>query len=124
MAIDTKNQRLAEAGRRGGLAGGKKGGHSRWANYSPEERSEILRQVAAARWADPIENEVIRKAKQMIAQIAVDGKPQRFYFDGQRAWHAVVGYYEERRWEGSLLRTCTTETTLAEVVEDALTKRK
>ncbi len=123
MAIETKNPKLAEAGRRGGLAGGSKGGHNRMAQLTPEERSDLARQAAAARWADPIQDEVIRKAKQMLAQIAVDGKPQYFYFDGERAWHAVVGYDPKKRWDAYIMRTCTTETTLTEIVEDAMNRR-
>ena len=39
----------AELGRRGGLKGGK----ARAAKLSPEERSEIARKAAAARWRKP-----------------------------------------------------------------------
>ncbi len=123
MAIEEKNTRLAAAGRKGGLAGGKKGGHSRMASLDTGQRSELARAAAQARWADPIHEEVIRKAKQMFEQIRVNGQPQRFYFDGKRAWHAVVGYYEEKRWEQHLLRTCNGTTTLTEIIEDVMSRR-
>ena len=120
MAIEYKNPRLSEAGRKGGLAGGRKGGLSRMSQLSPVERSDLARAAALARWADPIEEEVIRKAKQMLEKISKDGRPQCFYFDGKRAWHAPVDYDNERRWEPYLLRTCDKTTALAEIVADAL----
>lgn len=120
MATIEKNARLAEAGRKGGLAGGHKGGVNRMASLSDEQRTALAKAAAAVRWADPIQIEVIRKAKQMLEQIAVDGKPQKFYFDGKRAWHAPFGYLHERLWAPHWLKNCTTTTTLAEIVEEAL----
>jgi hypothetical protein len=34
-----------------GKKGGKKGGKARWRGVSPQERSDILRRAAQARWA-------------------------------------------------------------------------
>jgi N6-adenosine-specific RNA methylase IME4 len=45
---DGKDPLAVEFGRRGGL----KGGHARAAKLSPEERSEIARRAAAARWGE------------------------------------------------------------------------
>ena len=41
-----KNQAAVELGRRGG----KKGGKARWANLTPEQRSEAASLAAQARW--------------------------------------------------------------------------
>lgn len=41
-----KESAAAELGRRGG----KKGGKARWANLTPEERSEVASLAAQARW--------------------------------------------------------------------------
>jgi hypothetical protein len=38
-------------GRQGGLKGGAKGGKARSAKLTPEQRSEIARRAAKARWA-------------------------------------------------------------------------
>jgi hypothetical protein len=43
---DGKNQAAAELGRKGGLKGGK----ARWANLTPEQRSEAAALAAQARW--------------------------------------------------------------------------
>ena len=122
MALIDKNARLAEAGRKGGLAGGHKGGVNRMASLSGPERTALAKAAAAVRWADPIQTEVIAKAKQALEQIARDGKPQKFYFDGKRAWHAPFGYLQERLWEPHWLKNCTTETTVAEIVVEALSR--
>jgi hypothetical protein len=46
--VDPLRAAAAELGRRGGLKGGK----ARAAKLTPEERSEIARKAAAARWRD------------------------------------------------------------------------
>ena len=51
MEQSKKNPHAVALGRKGGLKGGKKGGKARWAGISPEERSEILRKAAQARWS-------------------------------------------------------------------------
>ncbi len=43
---DGKNKAAAELGRKGGLKGGK----ARWANLTPEQRSEAASLAAQARW--------------------------------------------------------------------------
>ena len=43
---DARNPAAVELGRRGGLKGGK----ARWANLSPEQRSEAASLAAQARW--------------------------------------------------------------------------
>jgi len=48
-----KNPHAVALGRKGGKAGGSKGGKARWANVSPEERTRILRKAARARWRRP-----------------------------------------------------------------------
>lgn len=48
MREDTRDPLAVELGRRGGLKGGK----ARAAKLSPEERSEIARKAARARWGD------------------------------------------------------------------------
>lgn len=45
---DTRNPAAVELGRRGGLKGGK----ARAAKLTPEQRSEIARKAAAARWKE------------------------------------------------------------------------
>ena len=49
--IVRKNPHAVALGRRGGLAGGRKGGVARALALSPERRREIARQAASARWA-------------------------------------------------------------------------
>jgi hypothetical protein len=44
--LDPKNSIAADSGRRGGL----KGGQSRAQRLSPEQRAEIARKAASARW--------------------------------------------------------------------------
>ena len=39
-----------KGGKKGGRKGGLKGGKARWADVPPEERTEILRRAALARW--------------------------------------------------------------------------
>jgi len=46
--IDEKKKAAQDSGRRGGL----KGGDARAANLTPEQRSEIAKKAAAARWKD------------------------------------------------------------------------
>ncbi len=50
MAIKRKDPHAVALGRKGGKRGGKKGGKARWEGISPEERSEIARRAALARW--------------------------------------------------------------------------
>jgi hypothetical protein len=50
MGTKRKNPHAVALGRRGGKRGGKKGGKARWEGISPEERSEIARKAALARW--------------------------------------------------------------------------
>jgi hypothetical protein len=50
MAAKRKNPHAVALGRKGGKAGGKKGGKARWEGVSPEQRSEIARKAALARW--------------------------------------------------------------------------
>jgi hypothetical protein len=46
-----KNPHAVALGRRGGRAGGTKGGKARWATVPAEERFVILRRAVQARWA-------------------------------------------------------------------------
>jgi hypothetical protein len=46
--VDTRDPAAVSLGRRGGLVGGK----ARAAKLSPEQRSEIAKKAAAARWRD------------------------------------------------------------------------
>ena len=46
-----KNPHAVALGRKGGKAGGPKGGKARWEGVSAEERSAIARKAARARWA-------------------------------------------------------------------------
>ena len=46
--IDEKKKAAQDSGRRGGL----KGGTARAATLTPEQRSEIAKKAAAARWKD------------------------------------------------------------------------
>jgi hypothetical protein len=41
---------MAEMGRKGGKKGGKKGGANRMASLTPEERTELAKKAAKARW--------------------------------------------------------------------------
>jgi len=45
-----ENPHAVALGRKGGKAGGSKGGKARWEGVSPEQRSEITRKAARARW--------------------------------------------------------------------------
>ncbi len=45
-----KNPHAVALGRKGGLKGGKKGGKARWEGLSAEQRQEIARKAARARW--------------------------------------------------------------------------
>ena len=45
-----KNQHAVALGRKGGKIGGPKGGKARWDGVSPEERRELARKAALARW--------------------------------------------------------------------------
>ena len=46
--VDEKKKAAQDSGRRGGL----KGGEARAATLTPEQRSEIAKKAAAARWKD------------------------------------------------------------------------
>lgn len=46
-----KDPAAVSLGRRGGLAGGKKGGKARWAGSTAKERSAAARKAVMARWA-------------------------------------------------------------------------
>lgn len=122
MTIERKNPKLSEAGRKGGLAGGKIGGHIRMAQLSGEERSQLAKQAAAARWADPFETHVVDKAKKVLAKIVADGRPMYFYFDGSRAWFSEIDYLEVKNWEQHLVHHCTRDTKLVDIVESALSR--
>jgi hypothetical protein len=41
---------MREMGRKGGMVGGKKGGKARMASLSPEQRKELAKKAAMARW--------------------------------------------------------------------------
>jgi len=90
-----KNQKLAEAGRKGGLA--------RHQHLTPEQRTEIMRAVAAGRWGnmgyDPYAI-VARAAQQMFVQISTNCIQQRLYYRerDRRAWHAPTGNPGESHW--------------------------
>ena len=45
-----KNPHAVALGRKGGKKGGPKGGKARWEGVSPEQRREIARKAAFARW--------------------------------------------------------------------------
>jgi hypothetical protein len=45
-----KNPHAVALGQKGGKKGGPKGGRARWVGLSPEERSELMRRAAQARW--------------------------------------------------------------------------
>jgi hypothetical protein len=50
MAKRRKNPMAVALGRRGGLKGGAKGGRARMETLTPEERRELARKAARARW--------------------------------------------------------------------------
>ena len=50
VATRRKNPHAVTLGRKGGKKGGPKGGKARWEGVSPEERREIARKAALARW--------------------------------------------------------------------------
>ncbi len=121
MAIETKNPRLSAAGRKGGLAGGHKGGRARHQGLSAEQRTELMRQVAAARWAKPDPGaEVARAARQMLEQIGKDGRHQRMYYSprDKRFWHAEVGHFEEKHWMQHWVGNYGPASTIMDVVDD------
>jgi hypothetical protein len=47
-----KNPHAVALGKRGGLVGGKKGGPARMALLTPEERTDLARKAARARWGE------------------------------------------------------------------------
>jgi hypothetical protein len=51
MAKRKKNPHAVALGKIGGKVGGPKGGKARWAGVPPEERRELARNAALARWA-------------------------------------------------------------------------
>jgi len=50
MKESTVSRVMAEMGRRGGKAGGPKGGKARMAALTPKQRKELARKAARARW--------------------------------------------------------------------------
>jgi len=51
MRRDLISKVMREMGKKGGKAAGGKGGRKRMAALSPEERKELARKAAQARWA-------------------------------------------------------------------------
>jgi hypothetical protein len=49
----TVSRVMAEMGRRGGKAGGSKGGKARMASLTPNQRKALATKAAAARWGKP-----------------------------------------------------------------------
>jgi general stress protein YciG len=62
MRSDLISEVMREMGRKGGKAAGGKGGKKRMAALSPQERKELARKAAQARWAKA-SNKVKRPAK-------------------------------------------------------------
>jgi hypothetical protein len=62
MRSDLISEVMREMGRKGGKAAGGKGGKKRMAALSPQERKELARKAAQARWAKA-RNKVKRPAK-------------------------------------------------------------
>lgn len=50
MKESTVSRVMAEMGRRGGKAGGPKGGKARMASLTAKQRTELARKAATARW--------------------------------------------------------------------------
>jgi hypothetical protein len=51
MTKRKKNPHAVALGKIGGKVGGPKGGKARWEGVPPEERRELARKAAEARWA-------------------------------------------------------------------------
>lgn len=93
MTIE-KDNKFVEAGRRGGKA--------RMAALEPEERRELSKAAAQARWGKPTEKSVV---DQMVREIYRLRRPMALYQRNGALWFAPPENMESPRWTEYLVGT-------------------